>query len=111
MKAQNCFIDNLGRTFKIESLLRAAEGLPVIAYPVEKEKLLEEAIMWRLDNFHDFLVHWKRVKEADLAKPLILRSDGYVMDGWHRLIKAILEGKAELPAKKFEIDPEPDFSE
>lgn len=66
-----------------------------------------EIIRWKLRNFHDFLVHFERVAKADLTVPLILRSDGYVMDGWHRIVRAIYEGITDLPAKRFIKDPEP----
>jgi len=107
--AKGCFIDNKGNIFNSDSLHKAAEHIPVTTYHINTEKILEEMIMWKLKSFHDFLVHFERVAGADLATPLILRSDGYVMDGWHRIIKAIHEGITELPAKKFIEDPEPDF--
>ena len=104
----HCFIDEKGQVFKEESLLKAAEGLPIIDYKIDTEKLLEELINWQLKNFRDYLVHYKRVNEADLSQPLILRSDGYIMDGWHRIIKALHQGLKSLPAKRFIIDPAPD---
>lgn len=106
----NCFIDNKGGVFKTESLQRAAKDLPIIKYKIDSKKILREAIAWKLNNFHDFLVHYKRVANADLNEPLILRSDGFVMDGWHRIIKAIGLGINELPAKQFVKDPKPDYA-
>jgi hypothetical protein len=105
----NCFIDKKGGVFKRDSLRKATNDLPVIKYKIDTEKILGEAIAWKLENFHDFLVHYERVTNADLNEPLILRSDGFVMDGWHRIVKAILLDSDELPAKQFAIDPEPDY--
>jgi hypothetical protein len=107
-KPGRCFIDEKGRIFKTESLHRAAENIPVTTYHINVDAILDELIRWRLDNFRDFMNHFKRVKDADLSKPLIVRSDGYVMDGWHRIIRAILEGITDLPQKRFIVDPEPD---
>jgi len=36
-------------------------------------------------------------------------SDGRVMDGMHRVCKALLEGRETIAALQFELDPEPDF--
>lgn len=105
---RDCFIDEKGRIFKCDSLHKAAENLPVTIYHIDREAILEELVMWQLKNFRDFIVHFRRVSDADLAVPLIVRSDGYVMDGWHRIIKAIIDGKGELPQKRFVIDPKPD---
>lgn len=105
---RNCFIDKAGRVFKSESLHKAAETLPITTYHIDREAVLEELMMWQMKNFRDFLAHFRRVMEADLSTPLIVRSDGYVMDGWHRIIKAVHVGVGELPKKQFINDPEPD---
>lgn len=49
------------------------------------------------------------IDEADLAFPIILSSDGRVMDGMHRVLKALLNGWQSIDAVRFERDPEPDF--
>ena len=105
---RDCFIDEEGRVFKVESLHRAAENLPTTIYHIDREAVLEEMVMWQIKNFFDFLVHFRRVMEADLSVPLIVRSDGYVMDGWHRIVNAVYKGISELPEKRFINNPEPD---
>jgi hypothetical protein len=47
--------------------------------------------------------------DCDLAFPVILSSDGRVMDGMHRICKALLEGRSEIDAVRFVRHPEPDF--
>ena len=106
---RNCFIDNEGKVFKSESLHKAAEKLPITTYHIDREAVLSEEVRWQIKNFFDFLNHLRRVMEADLSVPLIVRSDGCVMDGRHRIIKAVYDGKDKLPQKKFTIDPKPDF--
>ena len=44
-----------------------------------------------------------------LELPIILSSDGRVMDGMHRVAKAALLGHETIPAVQFTSDPEPDF--
>lgn len=53
--------------------------------------------------------HARLMQECDLAHPIILSSDGRVMDGMHRICKALLEGRTEIEAVRFEHDPEPDY--
>jgi hypothetical protein len=48
------------------------------------------------------------IDEADLSFPIILSSTGAVMDGRHRLAKALLQGRTEIDAVQFDQDPEPD---
>ena len=108
MKFRNCFIDERGRIFKDETLKKAAVGLPIIDFVIT-DNFMDEILRWKLVNFHDYLIHFRRVLNADLSYPIIIRSDGMIMDGRHRIIKAFHENIKILPAKKFKIDPEPDF--
>jgi hypothetical protein len=105
---RDCFIDKKGRIFKRESLHKAAEALPITTYHIDRDAILSEDVRWQINNFFDFLNHYNRVAEANLSIPLIVRSDGCVMDGWHRIIRALYEGLDELPQKKFSEDPVPD---
>lgn len=52
--------------------------------------------------------HAARIHDADLSKPIILNSDGSLMDGGHRVCKALLEGRQTIKAVRFEAMPEPD---
>jgi hypothetical protein len=53
--------------------------------------------------------HIELINRCDLSFPIILDQYGNVMDGMHRVCKAILEKVPEIPAVQFEVDPEPDF--
>jgi len=108
MKFKNCFVDQNGNVWRTQTLIQKSKDLKVDAFHIT-DSIMDENIMWTLKNVHDYLIHYKRVQRADLNEPLILRSDGYVMDGWHRIIKAISCGIEVLPSKQFIVDPEPDF--
>ena len=53
--------------------------------------------------------HARLMLDCDLAFPVILSSDGRVMDGMHRICKALLQGLSEIEAVRFQQDPEPDY--
>lgn len=53
--------------------------------------------------------HARRIVDADLRYPILLASDGGLMDGGHRVAKAYLLGHATISAVQFAIDPEPDY--
>ncbi|MGA7108564.1 MAG: hypothetical protein WBV28_22070 [Terracidiphilus sp.] len=52
--------------------------------------------------------HARLIEECDLAHPVILSSDGRVMDGMHRICKALLLGHESVEGVRFVRDPEPD---
>lgn len=64
----------------------------------------EEPSSWRA-----VVEHVRLMEEADLSFPIILASDGRVMDGMHRVAKALLLGRTTIEAVQFTHDPEPDY--
>lgn len=51
--------------------------------------------------------HMVAVNEANLKYPIILDEDGVIMDGRHRLIKSLVEGKKTIKAVRFKETPPP----
>ena len=52
--------------------------------------------------------HIGLIQSADLSYPIILGPDGRVMDGMHRVARALLEGRSSIPAVRLPTLPEPD---
>ncbi len=57
----------------------------------------------------EIIEHMQLVQAADLTYPIILCSQGRVMDGMHRVAKAKLRGQDKIDAVQFENDPAPHF--
>ena len=53
--------------------------------------------------------HFRLIQEVDMSYPIILNVDGRVMDGMHRIARAVLEGQLTISAVQFDYQPEPDF--
>ena len=53
--------------------------------------------------------HTRLMLAADLSYPVILGHDGRVMDGMHRIARALLDGVAEIRAVRFPHPLEPDY--
>lgn len=56
-----------------------------------------------------FAEHMALVQATDLKYPIILCSEGRLMDGMHRLVNALFEERETILAVKFEGTPEPDY--
>jgi len=63
----------------------------------------DERATWRA-----MIEHVRLIDEADLSFPVILSSNGAVMDGMHRIAKAVRQGRTHIEAVQFDEDPEPD---
>jgi hypothetical protein len=53
--------------------------------------------------------HARLMREVDLSFPVILSADGRVMDGMHRVCRALLDELKTINAVRFTKDPEPDY--
>jgi len=60
---------------------------------------------WNLQTMYDFVTHVRQMNEADLSYPVILSEDGVILDGWHRLAKAITTGQRYIKAVRFNKNP------
>ena len=96
----------------VDRLIRLSADLPVVEVPLDA--------IWELDT-----PYWstpgdgpttvsedntpiRLVRDVDPSYPLIPGSDGRVMDGMHRIVRAVLEGRTTIRAVRFATLPEPD---
>lgn len=97
----------------VDRLVDLTRSSPVRAVPLSQIRELDEVKV--IDNdggpitWRGFVEHAALMNAADLAYPIILAADGAVMDGRHRVAKALLEGRATIDAVQFVEDPPPDF--
>ena len=101
------------KAWDVDRLVALAKNLP-------REQILLSAIReidepywstgyeWFL-TCRDVVEHARLIEEADLTFPVILSNDGRVMDGMHRVAKALLHGYTHIEAVRFASDPEPDY--
>lgn len=81
--------------YNLETLLRDMHRAPVIEVAVSD-------LAWMLTESKDTSYDKTRFKNADLSAPILVtcwQDRLAVIDGWHRLQKAVYEGVALLPAK------------
>ena len=85
-----------GRAFWwTKSLWAASSDLPVVEVPIAEIREFDEDCWFggRAPSCREVAEHARRIQEADLGHPVILRSDGQLMDGGHRIAKAWLAGR------------------
>lgn len=97
----------------VHRLIELSRELP--SRPVRVEGIAEiDEVYWFDDDeerptCRRILDHMRLIEAVDPAYPIILSADGRVMDGMHRVMRALLEGRDTLDAVRFEVDPEPDY--
>ena len=90
----------------ISTILQAAKDLT--PYDLQLSAIDIGVQPWSIGSIDGFLYHAKRVEKAVLKYPVIQAPWGYIIDGWHRVSKAILEGKTTIMAVRLNVMPEPD---
>ncbi len=99
----------------IHRLVELARGLPVEEVPLAEIAELDEAFWFASGAGEEpptcraVARHAALIAETDLRYPILLCANGRVMDGMHRVCKALLEGRATIRAIRFPTDPEPDY--
>jgi hypothetical protein len=97
----------------IHRLVELSSGLPVIRVPLSSIAELDETFWYGLagdrPTCRSVALHARLMEEVDLSCPVILSVDGRVMDGMHRVCKALVLGLKSIPAVRLDSDPEPDY--
>lgn len=87
-------------------LFAKAKGYPVRNLPLWAVDLTDKA--FSADNLSQFIFQCKRVQDCSLDYPIILDDCGQIADGYHRVCKAIIEGRETIKAIRLEVMPAPD---
>ena len=96
---------NVGRhSWSVPRLFELSRNLPVMEVPLNHLSLY---YTYEKLTLRDMVMHMNAVNNADLDKPIILDEDGDLMDGRHRLMKAMLLGKETIKAVRFDENPSP----
>lgn len=96
----------LGRhSWSVAKLFELSRNLPVMELPINAVCV---AYSYERLMLREMVMHMKAVQDADLDMPIILDEDGELMDGRHRLMKAMLTGAETIKAVRFDENPTPD---
>lgn len=95
----------------VHNLVELTKKFKVKEIPLSEIRELEESY-WYPDSHpttQEIIEHMQLIQEADLSYPIILCSQGRLMDGMHRVGKAKILGKDLISVVQFDVDPKPDF--
>lgn len=97
----------------IDRLVALSAGFPRRRVPLTAIRELDEPFWFSGDGrdatCRAVAEHAGLIQAAKLDFPIILSSNGRVMDGMHRVAKALLLGHETIEAVQFSTDPDPDF--
>jgi len=100
------------KAWDVDRLVALSKDFPRVQVALTDLRELDEAfpadangsVTWR-----NVVGHMALIEAADPSYPIILSANGEVMDGRHRIAKAMLARKTTIEAVRFSNDPEPDY--
>jgi len=97
----------------VDRLVDLSKSFSLIELPLSEIRELDESFWFDAEGdmptCRRIALHAKLISETDLDHPIILSQNGRVMDGMHRVCKALIEGIETIQAVRFDLDPEPDY--
>jgi hypothetical protein len=96
----------------VDRLVALTGQFPRVEVPLARIRELDAPFSSEYDDtltWRSVAEHASLIQEADLNFPIILSRDGSVMDGMHRVAKAVLLGRTTIEAVQFTSDPAPDY--
>jgi hypothetical protein len=97
------------KAWDVDRLVKLSAHLHTESVPIASIRELDETYWAEPMTCRALADHARLINESDLKYPVILSSDGRIMDGMHRVLKALLLGQSHIAAVRFVTDPEPDF--
>jgi hypothetical protein len=100
------------RAWSVDRLVALASSFPIQEVALTEIAEIDEPYWYSAEakpTCRDIAEHAELIEAADLAWPIILSSDKRIMDGMHRVLKALNLGHPTIRAVIFDIDPEPDY--
>jgi len=96
----------------VDRLIELSAALPVGEVALEDIPEID-SVYW----FHEseeptvrkVVEHFRRVEDVDPSSPIMLGPDNRVMDGMHRVARALLEGRPAIKTVRLQELPGPDY--
>ena len=97
----------------VDRLIELSRDLPVETVTVESIGEIDTSYWFDASQdeptVRKVVEHMQLILEVDTTYPIILGHDGRVMDGMHRLARALMDGNTEIDAVRFPEPLEPDY--
>lgn len=101
-KRQVCTLGN--HKWSVPRLVELSRDFEVMDIPLSHLNVYH---VYQKLTLRDMVMHFKAVQDADMTKPIILDEDGELMDGRHRIMRALLDGAETIKAVRFDKNPNP----
>lgn len=113
VKIDGCFVaDNTyssdGKVWTVTNLIVRAVNLEPFDLPLAA--IYSGSEVWTpVGSAYGIAHHVRRALDVDTSHPIIMCQQGFIMDGWHRVLRALIDGKTTIKAVRFVETPPHDY--
>lgn len=106
--SDNTFRDG-ERVWNVAGLIERAKELKPFDLPLAA--IYSGSEVWTpVGSAYGIAHHVRRALDVDTSYPVILDEMGFIMDGWHRVLRALIDGKSTIKAVRFDKTPPHDYT-
>ncbi|QHT61188.1 chromosome partitioning protein ParB [Paenibacillus lycopersici] len=97
-------IDGKRHIWDVEKLWALSKNVPVRKITIDSITELDQDCWFKdsrsrsIPTIRNVAFHCQRIIDANMEYPILLCSDGQLIDGGHRIAKALIDGKSEMDA-------------
>ncbi len=113
VKIDGCFVaDNTyssdGKVWTVTNLIARSKDLEPFDLPLAA--IYSGSEVWApVGSAYGIAHHVRRALDVNTEYPIILCQQGFIMDGWHRVLRALIDGKTTIKAVRFAETPPHDY--
>lgn len=106
----NYYVDANDNQWLVSSLIQHVKEQELVPFKLPLQCIDIGVNVWNTKNVYKVAYHAKRALNVTLEHPVIMDESGFIMDGWHRILRALIEDKEYVMAVRFTKTPPPDIS-
>lgn len=113
VKIDGCFVEENrytegDRVWVVTNLIARSKDLQPFDLPMAA--IYSGSNVWTpVGSAYGIAHHVRRALDVDTSHPVILDQEGFIMDGWHRVLRALIDGKPTIKAVRFTETPPHDY--
>lgn len=97
------------RVWSVTNLIARAKDLAPFDLPLAA--IYSGTQVWTpTGSAYGIAFHVRRALDVNIDYPVILCQEGFIMDGWHRVLRALIDGKSTIKAVRFDVTPPHDYT-
>jgi len=77
----------------------------IIEYELDTYSIALNKTVWGQLTMYDVINHFRQTMESDLQYPIIVSEEGWILDGWHRVVNSIINNVRYVKAVRLKKNP------